>query len=402
MGKATEVVYPCDICPSRKKYEKVPQLYSHYIGTHFQGEISSFIRNDKCSISNCGKSYPGKKGKLELHIGLHHKKIHEILNREGIQVKSMTVAKPNSDAVMDPYVFVPSPKKPAKDRVTNPVDASTPSTPKDAGTKSSPKKSTTKKTIRSPTESRIRGPKWHKASTKTTTPRKKPSTSPSKNLASPSRSVNDGPGNNATTEPSNEENYVIAKIPEDALYVTPNITPTRESQSRKRKMSGSGEKVNYELKCEVCEVPCKTPMLLEQHMVKHFIKEVEVLVSKFIAGEAPRFECSMCGDVFKQRNGTIVHLGSKHGFINEVLKEKQLSVLPATVNSSGYSAAKQKQLFKIKTERADYDDRPRTPNDDIRKELMKEADTGEGEGASQEKVNVTMEEIFEKYKEHIN
>ena len=390
----TDVYYPCNICTSRKKYEKVPQLYSHYIGTHFSDEISSFIKDDKCSINNCGKSYP-KKGKLELHIGIHHRKILEILNREGIQVQSMTVTKPNSDNLMDPYVFVPSPKKATKGRVANPVDASTPSTPKSAGTKSSPIKSSTKKTGKSPTEARkaMKGPQCQKASGKGTTPRKKASPSlASKKLAtSPNVSVN-----NVNNVPSSEDNYVVAKIPEDALYATPN----RESQSRKRKMSGSAEKVNYELKCEVCGQPCKNPMLLEQHMVKHFLREVESRVSKFIAGEAPRLECSMCGDVFKQRNGAIVHLGSKHGFINDILKEKQLSVLPVTVNNSGYSAAKQKQLCKIKTERADYDDRPTTPNEDIRKELMLEADNNDG--ADQEKVNVTMEEIFEKYKEHIN
>ena len=373
-----EVFYPCVFCNSKKKYVSIPQLYSHYIGTHFVEEISSYIKDDQCSINNCGKSYP-KKGKLELHIGLHHKKIHEILNREGIRVKGIPVTNPTSNNVMDPYVFVPSPKKGAKNNVSNPVDSSTLSskgTPKKSGAKAASASQTTKPKRKSP------------ITTKSITPRKRASPA-SKSTSSPN-CLDDNLGSVST----NEESYPVAKIPGEESYATPN----RESLSRKRETSGSLEKVNYELQCEVCGQRCKSPMLLEQHMVKHFTREVEALVSKF-AGEAPRFDCSMCGDVFKQRNGTIVHLGSKHGFINEVLKEKQLSVLPVTVNNSGYSAAKQKQLFKIKTERADYDEGVTTSHDDIRRELISEANTS---SAGQENVNVTMEEIFEKYKEHIN
>ena len=45
--------------------------------------------------------------------------------------------------------------------------------------------------------------------------------------------------------------------------------------------------------------------------------------------------------------------GIKHGYINDVLKEKNLGVLPCTVNNSGYSVAKQRMLIKIKKEQQD-------------------------------------------------
>ena len=63
-----------------------------------------------------------------------------------------------------------------------------------------------------------------------------------------------------------------------------------------------------------------------------------------------------------------MHLGGKHGFINKVLKEKNLSVLPCHVNTSGYRAAKQKQLTMIKKERQDMEETGDS-NTDTRKQL---------------------------------
>ena len=52
-------------------------------------------------------------------------------------------------------------------------------------------------------------------------------------------------------------------------------------------------------------------------------------------------------------NTNLTNLGIKHGYINDVLKEKNLGVLPCTVNNSGYSVAKQRMLIKIKKEQQD-------------------------------------------------
>lgn len=72
-----------------------------------------------------------------------------------------------------------------------------------------------------------------------------------------------------------------------------------------------------------------------------------------------------------------------------MLTENNLSVLPCIVNTTGYSAAKQKTLARIKTEKVDMNDMTGS-HDDIRRQLMIDTDTTN-----------TMDEIIEKYKDHI-
>ena len=91
----------------------------------------------------------------------------------------------------------------------------------------------------------------------------------------------------------------------------------------------------------------------------------------------------------------ITHLGGKHGYINEVLVEKNLSVLPCNVNTTGYSAAKQKQLTKIKKERLDIEETGGSHND-IRKQLELEMDA-----TSVSAPDVMGDKILEKYKDII-
>ena len=101
----------------------------------------------------------------------------------------------------------------------------------------------------------------------------------------------------------------------------------------------------------------KSDHQLEDHMCRHFMGELEVLVDQFIDGAADPggLTCRKCGDFFKRKGRIILHLGCKHGLINQVLKQKNLMVLPSSVNSS-YSAAKQKKLRKIKKEKVEYED----------------------------------------------
>ena len=86
-----------------------------------------------------------------------------------------------------------------------------------------------------------------------------------------------------------------------------------------------------------------------------------------------------------------MHLGGKHGYINQVLMMKGLSVLPCTVNSTGYSAAKQKMLCRIKKERREEEEAGGA-HEDIRKQLELEMESPSNAN------NGATEEILEKYK----
>lgn len=126
---------------------------------------------------------------------------------------------------------------------------------------------------------------------------------------------------------------------------------------------------NFDLTCEVCGKAQKTPLSLETHIIAHFKADLEANVRGYITEDN---KCKICGDSFKTKNWLINHLGSKHGYINKVLSDQGFAVLPCHVNSSGYTASKQKQLVKIKTERKEPTEEEAGPLDNLRDELMKE------------------------------
>ena len=59
-----------------------------------------------------------------------------------------------------------------------------------------------------------------------------------------------------------------------------------------------------------------------------------------------------CSTVFKQRQSLLLHLGCKHGKVNDVLKQKGYAVLPAPILATT-NYALQKQLLQIKKEKMD-------------------------------------------------
>ena len=65
--------------------------------------------------------------------------------------------------------------------------------------------------------------------------------------------------------------------------------------------------------------------------------------------------CSLCNTIFKQKHKLLLHIGCKHGKINEVLKQKGYAVLPAPCLEKGNNAM-QKELIKIKKEKMDKSD----------------------------------------------
>ena len=133
--------------------------------------------------------------------------------------------------------------------------------------------------------------------------------------------------------------------------------PSSSVEESNRKKTGLG--CNYSLVCDLCGVATKSDSQLEDHMASHFMPELQAMARRFIS---PDLSCRKCGDVFKTNRGLILHLGKKHGIINEVLKKKNLRVLPSSVNAR-YSAKKQKQLEKIKLEKVEH-------QEDIRKLVM--------------------------------
>ena len=67
----------CRLCPE-KSYLTVNNLLCHYIYTHFSAEIETFIKHRVCKL--CG--FNGRK--IEIHVGIEHQKIKEILQSRNL------------------------------------------------------------------------------------------------------------------------------------------------------------------------------------------------------------------------------------------------------------------------------------------------------------------------------
>ena len=105
---------------------------------------------------------------------------------------------------------------------------------------------------------------------------------------------------------------------------------------------------NYDLACEVCSQKQRTIQLLEQHCCRHFMKELQEQNAALMDG----MRCTLCNNVFKQKHSLLLHIGCKHGKVNDILKQKGFAALPCPVNVTN-NAAMQKQLIQIKKEKAD-------------------------------------------------
>ena len=102
---------------------------------------------------------------------------------------------------------------------------------------------------------------------------------------------------------------------------------------------------NYDLRCEFCAKSFKTDHAMDLHAISHHMKDLEKKVSCHMTEDN---KCKICGDSFKTKNTLIAHLGTKHGYINNVLVNNGFAVLPCPLNSPGYSASMQRRLVKLK------------------------------------------------------
>jgi len=129
------------------------------------------------------------------------------------------------------------------------------------------------------------------------------------------------------------------------------VTGPPAAGRRKSRQSGVGDtsRCNYELECQVCDKQLGSLHQLEQHCCRHFMKE---LTEQFSGLMEDGLRCGLCSTVFKQRQSLLLHLGCKHGKVNDVLKQKGYAVLPAPILATT-NYALQKQLLQIKKEKMD-------------------------------------------------
>ena len=79
----------------------------------------------------------------------------------------------------------------------------------------------------------------------------------------------------------------------------------------------TGHKCDHQV-CEVCDKTFASERQLEQHYCGHFMKDLEAKFGEMVPG----LKCGLCGTVFKQKRTLLLHLGCKHGKINDILEEK--------------------------------------------------------------------------------
>ena len=236
----TKKGFNCGICP-QKSFKTDNQLYSHYIGTHFKTEIASFIDDGACK--ECGKSFD-LKGKVELHVGINHGKIIDVLRSQNL----WSEVGAHETSRSSPIMKVVSANKSTVTKKTNKLDIKT-------------------KKKQTPNFKK----QEHDVDVDTTT-------SPVSEEANDSNSGSKRPNSLVQEDQANK----------------------MQSPSPKKIRKTSDDNCNFELKCEVqvCLQEFKFFNQLETHMVKHFSKEVEEKVMDFMNGNN---ECKLCGDSFKHK-----------------------------------------------------------------------------------------------------
>jgi len=279
-----------------KGHASLTLLRYHYC-SHFRGllkkRFSSLFNDNKCLV--CQKNFANS-GRLLLHIGVQHDKINEILRLKGMPVLPPFVSAGEGGhaptvSKMEPMdTMEPAP---APSPVPNPAPTPTPA-PSEAAPKPVPQTATPPLPL---------------------------------NLATPSA--------------LNITRVAAPTAPPTAEAATP---PPRRPEAPRPDTTPC----NYDLACEVCSQKQRTIQLLEQHCCRHFMKELQEQNTALMDG----MRCTLCNNVFKQKHSLLLHIGCKHGKVNDILKQKGFAALPCPVNVTN-NAAMQKQLIQIKKEKAE-------------------------------------------------
>ena len=287
-------------------------------------KYAELFEDNKCLI--CQKTFANS-GRLLLHIGVQHDKINEILKSKGLRV-------------LPPFMTTVSTPDSAVVSKTEPMESET--------TKGEPSMldiptNTTKTTIKPAVE-----PAPMIIHSRTTI---SPIITPTSTFSTPAVPTNPTPPAGPPTS-------------RPASPAPPSAPPQENSQQ-------DSTSCNYDLECEVCSQKQRSIQLLEQHCCRHFMKELQEQYDTLMDG----LKCTLCNNVFKQKHSLLLHIGCKHGKVNDILKQKGFAALPCPVNATN-NAAMQKQLIQIKKERME---------------------TVKDEGVEQ-KGNSTLDAILKKYK----
>ena len=160
-------------------------------------------------------------------------------------------------------------------------------------------------------------------------------------------------GNNAIASPVISSSQVVSKgqmettpaaIQSTTAAPSPSATPSAPLPQENSQQESST--CNYDLECEVCSQKQRSIQLLEQHCCRHFMKELQEQYVSLMDG----LRCTLCNNVFKQKHSLLLHIGCKHGKVNDILRQKGFAALPCPVNATN-NAAMQKQLIQIKKEK---------------------------------------------------
>lgn len=97
-----------------------------------------------------------------------------------------------------------------------------------------------------------------------------------------------------------------------------------ESSKTKKLVSKRSAEVKFCISCEVCNKEFDAVSLLAQHMVRiHFWKEVKERFTHLYEGNT----CLVCSKSFSKQTTVILHVGSMHKKIDELMEEKGLRPL---------------------------------------------------------------------------
>ena len=174
----------------------------------------------------------------------------------------------------------------------------------------------------------------------------------------PPKKVSPAPSTPVAPEPPQTP---ARKIPE-----SDSPAPVPQTPAEKKSLDAE---CNFSQECQVCKQKMTSLHLLEQHLCRHFMKEIAETYKDL----QDDLKCTLCASVFKQKHSLVLHIGCKHGKINEILKSKNFPVLPAPVLNNPTSAM-QKQLQKVKKEKIEKTETPmKQTNANVVKETLSEA-----------------------------
>ena len=282
----------CKKC--QKLFPTLIMLKNHYCG-HFLSIIKKKFQSSysdlNCLEKNCNKKFPSLQ-KLLVHIGVVHDKINTILKMKGIEEL---------------------PPKQMQTQNTKPQD--------------------------------VKNEPLIKPTSKPATPTSKPATPTSKPATPTIKQKAEQPV--ATPKPANKAPLLAPPVPpQTPVRKTSEVDSSTSFAQTPSEKKSLDKECNFTQECQVCKQKMTSLHLLEQHLCRHFMKEIADTYKDL----QDDLKCTLCASVFKQKHSLVLHIGCKHGKINEILKSKNFPVLPAPILSHPTSAM-QKQLQKVKKER---------------------------------------------------